>query len=54
MLLRLPDDVNVAVLFNLGKSADGQFLGGGLDGPLTQMAAEVKNWPEGELTPERK
>ncbi len=49
MLLRLPDDVNVAVLFNLGKSADGQFLGGGLPEPLMRLVDHVKDWPEHDL-----
>lgn len=44
-LMHFPDRLNVAVLFNLGQSADGKFLGRRVEEPLTRCIREVKNWP---------
>jgi N-acyl-D-amino-acid deacylase len=44
-LVKLPGDLNIAVLFNLGKSKGGKFLGGGLDGQLAALAAGIAKWP---------
>jgi N-acyl-D-amino-acid deacylase len=44
-LMHFPDGLNVAVLFNLGQSADGKFLGRGIEQPLTRRIREIKTWP---------
>jgi N-acyl-D-amino-acid deacylase len=44
-LMHFPDGLNVAVLFNLGQSADGKFLGRRVEEPLTRHIREIKNWP---------
>lgn len=44
-LMHFPDGVNVAVLFNLGQSADGRFLGRRVEEPLARHVREVKSWP---------
>lgn len=44
-LMHFPEGLNVAVLFNLGQSADGKFFGRRVEEPLTRRIREVKNWP---------
>ena len=44
-VLHFPDGTNLAVLFNLGQSADGRFLGRNIEGPLTTLVREARNWP---------
>ena len=44
-LMHFPGGLNVAVLFNLGQSADGKFLGRRVEEPLTRHIREIKNWP---------
>lgn len=44
-LMHFPSGVNVAVLFNLGQSADGRFLGRRVEEPLTRHVRDVKSWP---------
>jgi N-acyl-D-amino-acid deacylase len=39
-LMHFPDGVNLAVLFNLGQSTDGKFLGRHIEGPLTGLVRE--------------
>jgi N-acyl-D-amino-acid deacylase len=45
-LMHFPDGTNIAVLFNLGQSPDGKFLGRGIEGPLTALVRSVDTWPE--------
>jgi N-acyl-D-amino-acid deacylase len=49
MLMRLPDGITVAVLFNLGQTPDRKFLGRQLEAPLVKLAQSVKVWPEDDL-----
>jgi hypothetical protein len=44
-LMHFPNGLNVAVLFNLGQSADGKFLGRRVEEPLTRRIREIKTWP---------
>jgi N-acyl-D-amino-acid deacylase len=44
-LIHFPNGVNLAVLFNLGQSADGKFLGRRVEEPLIRHVREVKTWP---------
>jgi N-acyl-D-amino-acid deacylase len=44
-LMHFPDGINLAVLTNLGQSADGKFLGRTMEVPLTKLVREVKTWP---------
>ncbi|HEY2414221.1 MAG TPA: serine hydrolase domain-containing protein [Pirellulaceae bacterium] len=44
-LMHFPNSLNVAVLFNLGQSADGKFLGRRMEEPLTRRIREIKTWP---------
>ncbi len=44
-LVKLHDDINLAVLFNLGQDKDGNFLGRGLDGELIKLARNIEQWP---------
>jgi N-acyl-D-amino-acid deacylase len=41
-LIHFPDNVNVAVLFNLGQSPDGKFLGREIDGPLIELVEGLR------------
>ena len=36
-MIHFPNNINVAVLFNLGQSPDGKFLGREMDGPLVEL-----------------
>jgi len=45
-LMHFSDGLNVAVLFNLGQSADGKFLGRRVEEPLTRRIREIRTWPE--------
>lgn len=45
-LIKLPDDVNLAVLFNLGQVKPGEFIARTLDAELVALAKQVENWPE--------
>jgi N-acyl-D-amino-acid deacylase len=40
-LMHFPDGTNLAVLFNLGQSADGKFLGRSIEGPLTELVRNM-------------
>jgi len=44
-LMHFPNGVNLAVVFNLGQSADGRFLGRRVEEPLTKLVREIKEWP---------
>jgi N-acyl-D-amino-acid deacylase len=44
-LIKLPGDVNVAALFNLGRTKDDQWLGRGLDGHLARLGLGIRDWP---------
>jgi N-acyl-D-amino-acid deacylase len=46
LLVRLPNQICVAALFNLGQSADGIFLSRGLDAPLVKVVQGIEKWPE--------
>lgn len=39
-LMHFPDGINLAVVFNLGQSADGKFLGRSIEGPLTELVRQ--------------
>jgi N-acyl-D-amino-acid deacylase len=41
-LIHFPDNINVAVLFNLGQSPDGKFLGREIDGPLMDLVEGLR------------
>ena len=49
-LMHFPNGLNVAVLFNLGQSADGKFLGRRVEEPLTRHIREIKTWPTAAST----
>ena len=40
-LMHFPDGINLAVVFNLGQSADGKFLGRSIEGPLTELVRQT-------------
>jgi N-acyl-D-amino-acid deacylase len=44
-LMHFPDGTQLAVLFNLGQTADGKFLGRQIEPPLTELVRTVKEWP---------
>jgi N-acyl-D-amino-acid deacylase len=44
-LMHFPDGLNVAVLFNLGQSADGKFFGRRVEEPLTRHIRQIHSWP---------
>jgi N-acyl-D-amino-acid deacylase len=44
-LMHFPDGTNLAVLFNLGQDKEGKFLGRGIEGPLTEVARSIEDWP---------
>jgi N-acyl-D-amino-acid deacylase len=46
-LMHFADGTNLAVLFNLGQTADGRFLGRHIEGPITDLVRGVKAWPVG-------
>ncbi|MEX2175269.1 MAG: serine hydrolase domain-containing protein [Pirellulaceae bacterium] len=50
-LMHFPDGTNLALLTNLGQSADGKFLGRSIEGPLTKLVGEVKTWPADAVSP---
>jgi N-acyl-D-amino-acid deacylase len=41
-MIHFPDNINVALLFNLGQSPDGKFLQRELDGPLIEMVEGLR------------
>jgi hypothetical protein len=41
-LMHFPDGTNLAVLFNLGQSAEGRFLGRSIEGPLTEVVRQTE------------
>jgi hypothetical protein len=43
--MHFPDGTNLAVLFNLGKDKEGNFLGRGIEGPLTELVLSIDQWP---------
>jgi N-acyl-D-amino-acid deacylase len=45
-LMHFPDGTNLAVLFNLGQSAEGKFLGRSIEGPLTELVRNSRMSPE--------
>ena len=45
-LMHLEGGTNVAVLFNLGQSADGKFFGRQIEQPLTERIRAVSTWPK--------
>ncbi len=45
-LIKLPGDLNLAVLFNLGQVKPGEFIARTMDGELVAVAKEVEHWPE--------
>jgi N-acyl-D-amino-acid deacylase len=44
-LMHFPDGTQLAVLFNLGQTADGKFLGRQIEPPLTDLERSIKEWP---------
>lgn len=44
-LMHFPDGTNLAVLFNLGQTPDGKFLGRQIEPRLTELVRGVKAWP---------
>lgn len=46
VLVKMRGNLNLAALFNLGKSKPEGFLASGLDAKLASLAAEVQQWPE--------
>jgi hypothetical protein len=45
-LMHLEGGTNVAVLFNLGQSADGKFFGRQIEQPLTDLIRAAPAWPK--------
>lgn len=41
-LIHFPDNINIAVLFNLGQSPNGKFLGREIDGPLITLVEGLR------------
>ncbi|MCE9527523.1 MAG: hypothetical protein K8R36_15885 [Planctomycetales bacterium] len=41
-LIHFPDNISLAVLFNLGQSPDGKFLGREIDGPLIELVEGLR------------
>ena len=48
-LVRLPGNISFAVLFNLGQSPDGKFLGRQIN--LSEVIRNVEKWPEDDAKP---
>ncbi|MDX1943853.1 MAG: serine hydrolase domain-containing protein [Pirellulaceae bacterium] len=44
-LMHFPDGLNVAVLFNIGRTGDNKPLGGLIEGPLTELVRGIEKWP---------
>jgi len=44
-LMHFADGTNLAVLFNLGQSEGGKFLGRQIEPPLTELVRGVRQWP---------
>lgn len=47
-MIHFPDNINVAVLFNLGQSPDGKFLGREIDGPLIELVEGLRKSADSE------
>jgi N-acyl-D-amino-acid deacylase len=45
-LIKLPDDLNLAVLFNIGQVKPNEFIARTMDGELVAAVKEVDQWPE--------
>jgi N-acyl-D-amino-acid deacylase len=44
-LMHFPDGTNLAVLFNLGQTQDGKFLGRQIEPALTELVRGIQTWP---------
>ena len=45
-LIKLPDDLNLAVVFNLGQVKPGEFIARKMDSELVALAKQVEHWPQ--------